>query len=196
MTRRTPARQGSLLSGTAAAVLGVVLLSSGFGTAARWSDDAPLELQAVATGALDVTLGGPTVTLWRTDLAPGATSTGQTVRTQEDLTGRTTVTALTEGDVLEVTSRATLDVEGPNLTGALTVDPGLPAGSPFAAAVEIGSARPAQPGLGAAASTWTVTSAHDGAVYDVTVHYELRADAAPTAGPVALGPLTVALTQN
>ena len=51
---------------------------------------------------------------------------------------------------------------------------------------------PPQPGP----SSWTVTSAHDGAVYDVTVSYEVSPDPAAQGTTVTPGPLTVALTQH
>ena len=41
-----------------------------------------------------------------------------------------------------------------------------------------------------------MTSAHDGAVYDVTVSYEVSPDPAAQGTTVTPGPLTVALTQH
>ena len=57
--------------------------------------------------------------------------------------------------------------------------------------VPFGSAPP-QPGP----SSWTVTSAHDGAVYDVTVSYEVSPDPAAQGTTVTPAPLKVALTHH
>ena len=55
MTRTPrPSTAGRALAAAAASLLALTLLGNGLGTAARWSDTAPLETRAVSTGALDV----------------------------------------------------------------------------------------------------------------------------------------------
>ena len=191
-SRSRPSTAGRALAAAAAALLALTLLGNSLGTAARWSDTAPLETQAVSTGALDVALEPARATLHRTDLDP---ATGALRRGTTDLTGAAdALSALAPGDTVVVTTRAVLDVEGSNLTATLTVDPGVPAGGAVVPRVELVpvSGAPPQPGP----SSWTVTSAHDGAVYDVTVSYEVSPDPAAQGTTVTPGPLTVALTQH
>ncbi|MFF0989272.1 hypothetical protein [Kocuria nitroreducens] len=193
--RPRPSTAGRTLAAAAASLLALTLLGNGLGTAARWSDVAPLETQAVSTGALDVALEPARATLHHADFDP---VTGAVRREATDLTGAAaTLSALAAGDAVVVTSRATLDVEGTNLTATLTVDPGVPAGSAVVPRVELVPASgvlPASPGPGP--SSWTVTAAHDGAAYDVTVTYEVSPDPSAQGAAVDPGSLTVALTQN
>ncbi|GAA1753286.1 hypothetical protein [Kocuria aegyptia] len=193
--RPRPATTGRALAAAAASLLALTLLGNSLGTAARWSDAAPLETQAVSTGTLDVTLEPARATLHRTDLDP---ATGAVARGTTDLTGAAeALSALAPGDTVVVTTRATLDVEGTNLTATLTVDPGVPAGSAVVPRVELvpaPGALPPSPGPGT--SSWTVTAAHDGAAYDVTVAYEVAPDPSAQGVTVEPGPLTVTLAQN
>ncbi|MCM3688079.1 hypothetical protein [Kocuria rosea] len=191
MTPR-PSSRLPVLRAAAAAVLAVTLLSSGIGTAARWSDDAPLELQAISTGVLDLRLDPARIVLEHTDLAPDAVGTVRTQTVPVDVTHLPSLPGLAPGDTVAVTTRAHLDVEGTNLAASLVVDPGVPAGSPLTTAVR------AAPELGApvAPNTWSVTPAHGGA-YDVTVTYRVPLD---VPGPQAGGTLgtprpTVTLAQ-
>lgn len=190
--RSRPSTAGRALAAAAAALLALTLLGNSLGTAARWSDTAPLETQAVSTGTLDVALEPARATLHRTDLDP---ATGDLRRGTTDLTGAAdALSALAPGDTVVVTTRAVLDVEGANLAATLTVDPGVPAGGAVVPRVELVpvSGAPPQPGP----TSWAVTSAHDGAVYDVTVSYEVSPDPAAQGTTVTPGPLTVALTQH
>ena len=190
--RSRPSTAGRALAAAAAALLALTLLGNSLGTAARWSDTAPLETQAVSTGALDVALEPARATLHRTDVDP---TTGDLRRGTTDLTGAAdALSALAPGDTVVVTTRAVLDVEGANLTATLTVDPGVPAGGAVVPRVELVpvSGAPPQPGP----TSWAVTSVHDGAVYDVTVSYEVSPDPAAQGTTVTPGPLTVALTQH
>ena len=177
-SRSRPSTAGRALAAAAAALLALTLLGNSLGTAARWSDTAPLETQAVRTGTLDVALEPARATLHRTDLTGAADA----------------LSALAPGDTVVVTTRAVLDVEGSNLTATLTVDPGVPAGGAVVPRVELVPVSGAPPQLGP--SSWTVSSAHDGAVYDVTVSYEVSPDPAAQGTTVTPGPLTVALTQH
>jgi alternate signal-mediated exported protein len=191
--RSRPSTAGRALAAAAASLLALTLLGNGLGTAARWSDTAPLETRAVSTGALDVALEPARATLHHTDVDP---ATGALRRGTTDLTGATeALTALAPGDTVVLATRAVLDVEGTNLTATLTVDPGLPAGGAVAPRVElvpVSGALPPSHGP----SSWTVTAAHDGAAYDVTVSYEVSPDPSAQGTTVEPGPLTVALTQN
>jgi alternate signal-mediated exported protein len=191
--RPRPSTTARALAAAAASLLALTLLGNSLGTVARWSDAAPLETRAVSTGALDVALEPARATLHHTDLDP---ATGAVRRESADLPGAAdALSALAPGDTVVVTTRATLDVEGTNLTATLTVDPGVPAGSAVVPRVElvpVSGALPPSP----APSSWTVTSAHDGAAYDVTVSYEVSPDPAAQGTTVEPGPLTVVLTQN
>lgn len=191
--RSRPSTTARALAAAAASLLALTLLGNGLGTVARWSDAAPLETQAVSTGALDVALEPARATLHHTDLDP---ATGAVRRESADLTGAAdALTALAPGDTVVVTTRAVLDVEGTNLTATLTVDPGVPAGSAVVPRVElvpVSGALPLSPGP----SSWAVTAAHDGGAYDVTVSYEISPDPSAQGRTVEPGPLTVALTQN
>lgn len=196
MTRTPrPSTAGRALAAAAASLLALTLLGNGLGTAARWSDVAPLETQAVSTGSLDVVLAPARTTLEHTDVDP---ATGAVGRGTTDLTGTAdTLAALAPGDTVVVTTRATLDVEGTNLTATLTVDPAVPAGGtvvPRVDLVPVSGALPLSPGPGPA--SWTVTAAQDGATYDITVAYDVSADPSAQGTTVEPGPLTVALTQN
>ena len=193
--RPRPSTAGRALAAAAASLLGLTLLGSGLGTAARWSDVAALETQAVSTGALDVALEPARAALHHTDFDP---ATGAVRRETTDLTAPVdALSALAPGDTVVVTTRAVLDVEGTNLTATLTVDPGVPAGGAVVPRVElvpVSGAVPLPPGPGP--SSWTVTAAHDGAAYDVTVSYDVSPDPSAEGAIVEPGPLTVALTQN
>lgn len=190
--RPRPSTTARALAAAAASLLALTLLGNGLGTVARWSDAAPLETRAVSTGALDVALEPARATLHHTDLDP---ATGALRRVTTDLPGAAdALSALAPGDTVVVTTRAVLDVEGTNLTATLTVDPGVPAGSAVVPRVELVPVSGALPSPGP--SSWTVTAAHDGAAYDVTVSYEVSPDPAAQGTTVAPGPLTVALTQN
>ena len=152
--RSRPSTAGRALAAAAAALLALTLLGNSLGTAARWSDTAPLETQAVSTGTLDVALEPARATLHRTDVDP---TTGALRRGTTDLTGAAdALSALAPGDTVVVTTRAVLDVEGANLAATLTVDPGVPAGGAVVPRVELVpvSGAPPQPGP----SSWTVTS--------------------------------------
>ncbi|MEX5299014.1 hypothetical protein RCG67_09570 [Kocuria sp. CPCC 205292] len=190
---RRPSTAGRALAAAAAALLALTLLGNGLGTAARWSDAAPLETRAVGTGSLGVVLEPARAALQHTDIDP---ATGALARGTTDLTG-TALSALAPGDTVVVTTRAVLDVEGANLTATLTVDPGVPVGGavvPRAELVPVLGAPPMDPGP--APSSWTVTAAHDGAAYDVTVAYEVSAAPSAQGTTVDPGPLTVSLLQN
>ncbi|KUG52096.1 hypothetical protein AVL61_07015 [Kocuria rosea subsp. polaris] len=192
---RRPSTAGRALAAAAAALLALTLLGNGLGTAARWSDTAPLETRAASTGSLGVVLEPARAALQHTDIDP---ATGELARGTTDLTGTAgALSALAPGDTVVVTTRAVLDVEGANLTATLTVDPGVPAGGtvvPRAELVPVLGAPPMDPGP--APSSWTVTAAHDGAAYDVTVAYEVSADPSAQGTTVDPGHLTVALLQN
>ncbi|GEO95365.1 hypothetical protein [Kocuria turfanensis] len=193
--RPRPSAAGRAFAATAASLLALTLLGSSTGTDARWSDAVPLETRAVSTGTLDLVLEPARTTLRHTDFDP---ATGAVQRGTTDLTGSANaVPALAPGDTVVVTTRAHLDLAGSNLTATLAVDPGVPAGSAVVPRVELAPAPgtgPLPPGAGP--STWTVTAAQDGAVYDVTVSYDVPADPAVQGTALAPGPLTVALTQN
>ncbi|TDL39032.1 hypothetical protein [Kocuria rosea] len=190
--RSRPSTAGRALAAAAAALLALTLLGNSLGTAARWSDTAPLETRAVSTGTLDVALEPARATLHRTDVDP---ATGALRRMTTDLTGAAdALSALAPGDTVVVTTRAVLDVEGANLTATLTVDPGVPAGGAVVPRVELVPVSGALPQPGP--TSWTVTSAHDGAAYDVTVSYEVSPDPAAQGTTVTPGPLTIALTQH
>lgn len=193
--RPRPSTTGRTLAAAAASLLALTLLGGSLGTAARWSDEAPLETRAVSTGSLGVTLEPVRVVHHHTDLDP---ATGTVRRESTELTGSTQpLSALAPGDTVVVTARATLDVEGTNLTATLTVDPGVPAGGAVVPRVELTTVPGAPaPSPGPGPSSWTVTGAHDGAAYDVTVSYEVVPDPAAQDTTVEPGPLTVALTQN
>ncbi|MFI7741955.1 hypothetical protein [Kocuria rhizosphaericola] len=193
--RPRPSAAGPALAAAAASLLALTLLGNGLGTAARWSDAAPLETRSVGTGALDVALEPARTTLQHTDLDP---STGAVLRGTTALTGPAdALPALAPGDTVVVTTRAVLDVEGTNLTATLSVDPGVPAGSAVVPRVELAPAPGAEPPLpGPGPSSWTVTAAHDGAVYDITVSYDVSPDPSVQGATVAPGLLAVALTQN
>lgn len=193
--RPRPSTTGRALAAAAASLLALTLLGGSLGTAARWSDEAPLETRAVSTGSLGVALGPARTVHHHTDHDP---ATGTVRRESTDITGAAEpLSALAPGDTVVVTARASLDVEGTNLAATLTVDPGAPAGGPVAPRVELtpvpGTPVPS-PGPGP--SSWTVTAAHDGAAYDVTVSYEVGPDHSAQGTTVEPGALTVALTQN
>jgi alternate signal-mediated exported protein len=193
--RPRPSTTGSALAAAAASLLALTLLGGSLGTFARWSDEVPLETRAVSTGALGVTLGPERAVHHHIDLDP---ATGTVRRESTGLTGSAEpLSALAPGDTVVVTARATLDVEGTNLTATLTVDPGVPAAGAVVPRVELtpvpGAPAPS-PGPGQA--SWTVTAAQDGAAYDVTVSYEVSPDPSAQGATVEPGPLTVALVQN
>ncbi|MHC5559614.1 hypothetical protein [Kocuria sp. U4B] len=193
MKFRSSVPHGTLVRATAVSVLAVTLLSSGFGTAARWSDEAALELQTVTTGTLDVQLAPARVVLEHTDLAPGAVSTSETETVRADLPDLQSLPRLAPGDTVTVATRATLDLAGTNLTAHLTVDPGMPDGSPLTADVQ------AAPELGppSSAGTWSITSAHSG-TYDLTITYRVPLDVPDARRGSSLGTPrpTVTLAQN
>ncbi|MFC4904752.1 hypothetical protein [Kocuria oceani] len=193
--RPRPSAAGRAFAATAASLLALTLLGNSMGTAARWSDAVPLETQAVSTGNLGLVLEPARTALEHTDFDP---ATGAVQRGTTDLTGSPdAVPALAPGDTVVVTTRAHLDLAGTNLTATLTVDPGGPAGGAVAPRVELAPApgtAPLSPGPGP--SAWTVTAAQDGAVYDITVSYDVPADPSAQGTALAPGPLTVALVQN
>ncbi|GGG65435.1 hypothetical protein GCM10011374_31600 [Kocuria dechangensis] len=196
MTAPSPSRPAALLRASAASLVAVALLGSGLGTAARWSDEAALGAPAISTGALGVRLGPATAALRHT--APGTdagTDAGATA--PEDVTGSATVPGVLEGDTLAVTTRMAIEARGTNLTATLTVDPGLPDGSPLVPHVRIDPVDGAPPlGGTGAENTRTVTAAHHGASYDVTVTYHVPAGALAEGTSVDPVPLTVTLAQN
>lgn len=195
MASPRPSPRTPLARAAVAALLALTLLSSGTGTAARWSADAPLETPALSTGALAVALDGTRVSLAHTDLRAGAERASDLVTTHRDVTGRAVLPDVVAGDVVTVTTRATLEVRGTNLTASLAVDPGVPAGAPVSVAVHVAPAPGAPPlGDGSAEHTWSVTPGHHGASYDLTVSYEVLPGRHSAA--VAPSTMTVTLTQN
>lgn len=200
MTVPSPARRSALLRASAASLLALALLGSGLGTAARWSGEAALEAPAISTGALAVRLGPATAVLRHT--APGtdlstdpSTDPGPTA--PQDVTGSTTVLEVLEGDALAVTTRMVIEARGTNLTATLTVDPGLPDGSPLVPRVRIDPVDGAPPlGGTGAGDARTVTAAHHGASYDVTVTYHVPAGALAEGASVDPTLLTVTLAQT
>ncbi|MFI7583753.1 hypothetical protein ACH9DO_08165 [Kocuria sp. M1N1S27] len=162
-----PPATGRTLAAAGAALLALTLLGSGFGTAARWSAEAPLGTQAVSTGRLAVELGPTTAVHDRSGSGSGST----------DVTALAAVPHVTVGDAVTVTTRAVLAVEGTRLTATLRVDPGVPAGSPVLGSARVVpvAAAPALPAAPGAAGTWTVTPEHHGAAYDVEVTYRVPA---------------------
>ena len=193
MKFRSPLPHKALLRATAASVLAVTLLSSGFGTAARWSDEAALEPQTVTTGALGVQLAPARIVLEHTDLVPGAVSTSETETVRVDIPDLQSLPRLAPGDTVTVATRATLDLAGTSLTARLTVDPGVPEGSPLTADVQ------AAPELGppSAAGTWSITAAHSGS-YDLTITDRVPLDVPDARRGSSLGTPrpTVTLAQN
>lgn len=192
------------VTAAAASLLALILLGSGLGTAARWSDEAPLETHAVSTGRLAVELGPATAVHDRSGSGAAAA----------DVTALTTVPDVAAGDAVIVTTRAVLVAEGTRLTATLRVEPGVPAGSPVLGGVEVRpvAGAPALVPVPGTVDAWTVTPEHHGAAYDIAVTYRVpatrsgapRADERPadwwgaelqgaSFGP---GTPTVTLTQN
>lgn len=120
---------------TIAAAAAAVLLAGGVGTLALWQKDANVDAGAVSTGHLNLTVG--TDGTW-TDKSADAQDTNFNPATDE----------LVPGDTVSYTQTVTIDAEGKNLQGALTVGSAAAVPAALAGEVEIDLAIDASvPGL-------------------------------------------------
>ena len=94
---------------TIAAVAAGALLLGGAGTVARWQAKQTIDAGTVETGHLNLTTSGPGT--WQ-DISNSAAPEAFDPTTQQ----------LVPGDVVTFSQTATIDAEGKNIAGALSVD--------------------------------------------------------------------------
>lgn len=126
---QTPARRGPVL-GVVSGVLGVVLLTGGAGTHARWSDSEGVGSGSLSAGSADLTLDSP-ASVQLLSSQPSGSRTYVSGQSCPVPTGyqqcRVVTTTLPEerlivGDTVRVAQSATLNATGTNLRGTVTVD--------------------------------------------------------------------------
>ncbi len=169
-----------LTRGLVAAGLALVLLGGSAATYARWSDQVELPGTTIEAGGLGMSIGNPVVKVSHTDFVPGATSTSQLQRVTTDVTGAPIIQSLMVGDVVSVDTPITITATGNTLSATLTVDPGAPIdGSPLETellsqgTVQVTSVNGTAL-TRIAPTSWTVTPAHHGGQYVLTVSFGVR----------------------
>lgn len=173
----------ALIRAAMAAALALVLFTGAQVTRAAWQDTQAVPVGQIRSGSLGVDLGATTTTVRHTDLTPGAATTTSTQTTTRTLDPGVPAGDLVVGDVLTTVVPVRITATGTNLAATLQADPARATGTAaLAAEVDAGTTMTLTPTDGAPTLTpvrgqahaWSVTAAHDGATYALTVTTRIR----------------------